>query len=52
MNTFEIVVWAIYLERYVWPANGINLKNALLFSAFTAKEYLNDDVLNIESWIV
>jgi len=45
LNELEIVVWAIYLEKYVWPAaKEEDLSEMLLYSAFAAKTYMNEDI--------
>jgi hypothetical protein len=45
LNELEIVVWAIYLDKYVWPnATEANFSELLLYSAFAAKTYMNEDI--------
>jgi hypothetical protein len=53
LNELEIVVWAIYLEKYVWPnATEQNFSELLLYSAFAAKTYMNEDIQVFQQFIV
>jgi hypothetical protein len=47
LNELEVALWAIYLERLVWPVTDTQL--SLVFAAFSVKLYLNDDTEPIEA---
>lgn len=53
LNELEIVVWAIYLQKYVWPsATEADLSEMLLYSAFAAKTFMNEDIQAFQQFIV
>lgn len=52
MNELEIVVWAIYLERFIWKEGSGNLHQRLLQSAYAVKTYLNDDVSPYQAHLI
>eukprot|EP00359_Climacostomum_virens_P006260 CAMPEP_0204916382 /NCGR_PEP_ID=MMETSP1397-20131031/14201_1 /ASSEMBLY_ACC=CAM_ASM_000891 /TAXON_ID=49980 /ORGANISM="Climacostomum Climacostomum virens, Strain Stock W-24" /LENGTH=329 /DNA_ID=CAMNT_0052088857 /DNA_START=804 /DNA_END=1793 /DNA_ORIENTATION=- len=49
LNELELVVWSIYIDRFVWNDSSLPLKTLLLYSAFTVKSYLNRDVTALTS---
>mmetsp|Transcript_21896 Transcript_21896/g.39940 ORF Transcript_21896/g.39940 Transcript_21896/m.39940 type:complete len:234 (+) Transcript_21896:1058-1759(+) len=49
LNELEVALWAIYLERYVWPICDSQI--SLVFTAFAAKLYLNDDIEPVEAYL-
>jgi hypothetical protein len=51
MNELEVALWAIYLERLVWPTSDSSVTLELSFTAFAAKLYLNDDIEPIEAYL-
>jgi hypothetical protein len=52
MNTLEVVVWAIYLSRYVWTMESTaHIKNQIMFAGYAAKEYLNDNLYDVNQSI-
>lgn len=44
LNEFELVAWAIYLEKFVWNDLGEELETLVLYSAFAVKSYMNIDI--------
>jgi hypothetical protein len=49
MNELEVALWAIYLERLVWPMSDSPVSLVLSFAAFAAKLHLNDNIAPIEA---
>ena len=43
LNDLEIVMWGIYLDKFVWGEKSLCLKILLLFTAYHAKYYLNPE---------
>lgn len=44
LNEHELIVWSIYLDRFVWPNRSSSLETGLRYSAYAAKVYMNSDV--------
>jgi hypothetical protein len=44
LNELELVVWSIYLEKFVWKDLGLPLETLLMYSAFAVKTYMNDEI--------
>lgn len=54
LNELEISMWSIFLEKVVWThlnVLSVPLNWLLLFSAYSAKQYLNEDVYLYESYM-
>jgi hypothetical protein len=49
LNQLELVVWAIYLARFVWKDQSLPLETLLTYSAFAAKTHMNDGVTDFRS---
>lgn len=43
LTEIEIVIWAIYLEKFAWRKNNTNLRNDLLLTAYSVKVYLGEN---------
>lgn len=43
LSELEIVVWAIYLDKFVWRDFSMPLETLMLYSAFAVKTYMNED---------
>ena len=44
MNEIEIVLWAIYLDRFVWKELGTHLKLMVYMTAFAVKSYMGSQM--------
>jgi hypothetical protein len=44
LNELELVVWSIYLDKFVWKDLGLPLETLLMYSAFAVKTYMNDEI--------
>lgn len=44
MNEIEMVLWSIYLDRYVWKELGNHLKLMLYITAFAVKSYMGCEI--------
>jgi len=51
MQEMEIIVWSIYLERFVWGHSGFPFKVLLFLSAYASKEYLNEDIQPFKTYV-
>jgi hypothetical protein len=49
LNEFELVVWAIYLQRFVWRDQSLPLETLLTYSAFAAKTHMHERVADFRS---
>jgi hypothetical protein len=44
MNEIEVVLWSIYLDRFVWKELGTHLKLMIYMTAFAVKSYMGCQV--------
>ncbi|OMJ77548.1 hypothetical protein SteCoe_22841 [Stentor coeruleus] len=44
LNEFEIALWVLIIEKYIFPIGSLCLYADLLFSALCSKEYLNSNI--------
>lgn len=51
LNDLEIMVWALYLERFVWNETCIPFKAMLFITALAVKSYMNESVLPYQAYL-
>ncbi|CAG9330253.1 unnamed protein product [Blepharisma stoltei] len=51
LNEIEVAVWAIYIERFVWPEPQATLHYLLVTTAFAAKLHMNDDTNHLKEYL-
>lgn len=51
MNDIEIVMWAIYLERFVWKEFSVYLKILMYITSFAIKSYLGCSLEHYQAYL-
>mmetsp|Transcript_6785 Transcript_6785/g.12228 ORF Transcript_6785/g.12228 Transcript_6785/m.12228 type:complete len:312 (-) Transcript_6785:2646-3581(-) len=51
LNEFEVIVWALYLRKFVWRDNSLTLVTKLMYAGLAAKTYMNEDTEAIQSYL-